>query len=98
MPKALLKSGIKLHYQQIGEGPDLVMIHGLTGNQAVWHLRIVPSLFDRYRILTYDLRGHGHSDVPPSGYSADDMATDLEQLLDELGIGPVSLVGHSYGA
>ncbi len=64
MPKATLTSGLRLHYQQVGEGPDLVMVHGLTGNLAVWHLRIVPELADRYRVLTYDLRGHGHSDVP----------------------------------
>ena len=44
MPKATLKSGVKLHYQQVGEGPDLVMIHGLTGNLAVWHLKMIPML------------------------------------------------------
>ena len=42
MPKVALKSGVRLHYQQIGEGPDLVMIHGLTGNLAVWHLQHHP--------------------------------------------------------
>lgn len=98
MPKALLRSGIKIHYQQIGEGPDLVLIHGLTGNLAVWHLRIVPQLWDHFRILTYDLRGHGYSDVPPTGYSTDDMIADLEGLLDELGIAQADLVGHSFGA
>ena len=43
MPKVTLSSGLRLHYQQVGEGPDLVMVHGLTGNLAVWHLQIVPS-------------------------------------------------------
>lgn len=98
MPKATLESGIKLHYQQIGEGPDLVMIHGLTGNLAVWHLKIIPMLWDHYRILTYDLRGHGYSDVPPSGYTLDQMVTDLEELLDALDIRRAALVGHSFGA
>lgn len=98
MPKALLKSGLKIHYQQVGEGPDLVLIHGLTGNLAVWHLKIVPLLWDHFRILTYDLRGHGYSDMPPSGYSAGDMAGDLKNLLDTLGIERASLVGHSFGA
>jgi pimeloyl-ACP methyl ester carboxylesterase len=98
MPKARLPSNITLHYQQIGTGDDLVMIHGLTGNLAVWQLQIIPMLWDDNRILTYDLRGHGYSEVPPSGYSADDMATDLGDLLDELGIGRISLVGHSFGA
>src|SRR3954447_26799260 len=98
MPKALLKSGLKLHYQRTGRGPDLVMIHGLTGNLAVWHLKIIPMLMDRFRTLSYDLRGHGYSEMPPSGYSSDDMARDLEGLLDKLGIEQADLVGHSFGA
>lgn len=98
MPKATLPSGLKIHYQCAGRGPDLVMIHGLTGNLAVWHLKIIPMLKDHFRILTYDLRGHGYSDVPPSGYSATDMAGDLEGLLDHLGVEQANLVGHSYGA
>lgn len=98
MPKVQLRNGVTLHYQQVGKGPDLVMIHGLTGNLAVWHLKIVPMLWDHFRILTYDLRGHGYSDVPPAGYSADDMAVDLDGLLEALDIEHASLVGHSYGA
>ena len=98
MPKATLPSGLRLHYQQIGEGPDLVMVHGLTGNLAVWHLQIVPTLCEHFRVLTYDLRGHGHSDAPPSGYSPDAMAEDLCDLLDVLEIERPLIAGHSYGA
>jgi pimeloyl-ACP methyl ester carboxylesterase len=98
MPKALLKSGLKLHYQRSGKGPDVVMIHGLTGNLAVWHLKIIPMIMDRFRVLSYDLRGHGYSDMPPTGYSATDMANDLKELLDVLEIEEVDLVGHSFGA
>jgi pimeloyl-ACP methyl ester carboxylesterase len=98
MPKVLLASGLSVHYQQLGEGPDVVMVHGITGNLAVWHLHIVPALCDRYRVLTYDLRGHGYSDTPPTGYSPDDMATDLLELLDALEIERPVVIGHSYGA
>jgi pimeloyl-ACP methyl ester carboxylesterase len=98
MPKIVLSSGVRIHYQQVGEGPDLVMVHGITGNLAVWHLRIVPALLDRFQMLTYDLRGHGYSDAPPTGYSPDDMATDLLQLLDALEIDRPVVIGHSYGA
>jgi len=98
MPKVTLSDGARLHYQQIGEGPDLVMVHGLTGNLAVWHLKIIPMISHRFRTLTYDLRGHGYSDVTPSGYAADDMANDLLQLLDALEIERPAIVGHSYGA
>jgi pimeloyl-ACP methyl ester carboxylesterase len=98
MPKVQLRSGLTLHYQQVGSGPDLVMVHGLTGNLAVWHLHLVPALCDQFRILTYDLRGHGYSDKPASGYSADDMAADLIELLDARGIDRAAVVGHSFGA
>jgi pimeloyl-ACP methyl ester carboxylesterase len=98
MPKILLERGFQLHYQQVGRGPDLVMIHGLTGNLAVWHLKIIPMLWDHFRILTYDLRGHGYSEAPPTGYAADDMAEDLREVLDTLEIEQPAIVGHSYGA
>jgi pimeloyl-ACP methyl ester carboxylesterase len=98
MPKVTLPSGLRLHYQRVGQGPDLVMIHGITGNLAAWHLQIVPILSDRFRILTYDLRGHGMSDVPPTGYTPDDMAGDLLGLLDALEIERPALAGHSFGA
>ncbi len=98
MPKVTLESGARLHYQQIGDGPDLVMIHGLTGNLAVWHLHIIPLISNRYRTLTYDLRGHGYSEITPSGYSCDQMAADLLELLDALEIERAPIVGHSYGA
>ena len=98
MAKATLPSGVRIHYQRVGEGPDLVMVHGLTGNLAVWHLRIVPELTGSFRVLTYDLRGHGHSDAPPSGYTLESMAGDLLELLDELEIERPLIAGHSYGA
>ena len=98
MPKVVLDNGLTLHYQQVGDGPDVVMVHGITGNLAVWHLQIVPALSDRFRVLTYDLRGHGYSDTPPSGYTPDDMADDLLGLLDALEIERPAIVGHSYGA
>jgi pimeloyl-ACP methyl ester carboxylesterase len=98
MPKVTLDSGIRLHYTQSGTGPDLVLIHGLTGNLAVWHLHIVPLLWDRFTVTTYDLRGHGYSSMPPTGYDADRMADDLAGLLEALEIERPSLVGHSYGA
>ncbi len=97
MPK-VLADGINFHYWQVGEGPDMVMVHGLNGNLAVWHLRMVPTLRKEYRVTTYDLRGHGRSDMPPTGYTTEDMARDLRNIMDALGIERAHLVGHSLGA
>jgi pimeloyl-ACP methyl ester carboxylesterase len=97
MPKLKI-NGIDLHYITVGKGSDVVMVHGFLGNLAVWHLQIVPQLRNFYSITTMDLRGHGYSQVTPSGYTAAEMANDLKGLLDALGIQRVSLVGHSYGA
>lgn len=74
------------------------MIHGLTGNLAIWHFTTVPVFRKQYRITTYDLRGHGKSDMPPRGYTTKDMAEDLLGLMDTLGIEKAHLLGHSLGA
>ena len=97
MPK-IQANGVELHYLTMGDGPHMVMLHGFLGNQAVWHLQIAPQLRHRFRVLTYDLRGHGYSQVTPAGYTAADLAEDLRGLLDALGIEKTIVVGHSYGA
>jgi len=96
MPKATIR-GIRINYLQTGEGPDLVLLHGLASDHAFWFLRFAPALRDRWRITLFDLRGHGHSDAPPTGYSTRDMAGDLDGLLDHLGLAGVHLAGHSFG-
>ncbi len=97
MPKIDI-NGVNLHYITTGTGPEVVMLHGFLGNLAVWHLQIVPQLRDRYRITTPDLRGHGYSELTPTGYTCKDLADDLLGLMDRLGIERPILVGHSYGA
>lgn len=97
MPKVNV-NGIDLHYLAVGHGSDLVLVHGFLGNLAVWHLQIAPQLRKFCRVTTYDLRGHGYSELTPTGYTACQMASDLEGLLDVLNIRKATLVGHSYGA
>lgn len=97
MAKALV-NGINIHYYQVGEGADLILLHGLTGNLAVWHFTLAPRMREEYRITTYDLRGHGRSDMPPTGYTTDHMVADLLGLMDHLGIEKAHLLGHSLGA
>lgn len=97
MPKIQV-GGLNFHYWQSGQGPDLVLVHGLGGNLAGWHLTMVPQLQRDYRVTTYDLRGHGRSDSTRSGYTTRDMAEDLRGLMDALHIGTARIVGHSWGA
>lgn len=94
----LLVNGFQMHCQQLGSGPPLVMVHGMTGNLAIWHMAIAPALAPDYRVTTYDLRGHGYSDAPPTGYRTADHAHDLKHLLDVLGIEKAPIMGHSFGA
>jgi pimeloyl-ACP methyl ester carboxylesterase len=92
-------NNLAFHYWISGQGPDtVVLVHGLGGNLAGWHLTMVPELQLTYRVVTYDLRGHGRSDAPPAGYTTGDMVRDLAALLDALGIEKATLVGHSWGA
>jgi pimeloyl-ACP methyl ester carboxylesterase len=90
--------GVKFHYQQAGDGPDLYLIHGVTGDLSIWYLcQAIQTLSAKYRVTAYDLRGHGYSDAPPTGYTSADHAADLFALMDELGAEKASLVGHSFG-
>ncbi len=89
---------VRLHYQQFGEGPEVVLVHALTSNMAVWlGTPLVYALAEQFRVTLYDLRGHGNSEVTPGGYTSENMARDLYGLLEELSIERPYLVGHSFG-
>ena len=91
-------NGTRLYYQQTGSGPDVVLVHAVTSNQAVWVFGgLVDALAGDFRVTTYDLRGHGASARPATGYTSAAMAEDLRQLHAALGLGPALLVGHSFG-
>jgi pimeloyl-ACP methyl ester carboxylesterase len=92
-------NGLNLHVQQQGEGPDVVLIHGVTGDLSIWMLSgAMQALAPTHRVTAYDIRGHGYSDAPPIGYTSADHAEDVFALMDHLGIEDARLVGHSFGA
>jgi pimeloyl-ACP methyl ester carboxylesterase len=94
----IVVNGTRLFYQQSGDGPDVVLVHAVTSNQAVWVFSgLIGDLAANYRVTSYDLRGHGASDTPPTGYTSAAMAEDLVGLHAALGLGPACLVGHSFG-
>ncbi|HEY4245017.1 MAG TPA: alpha/beta hydrolase [Kofleriaceae bacterium] len=94
----VIANHIDLHVQEIGSGSPVVMLHGLLiGSLAAWYLTAAPALAASHRVVTFDLRGHGRSAVPPDGYGVASMARDLGGLVDALDLPPVDLVGHSWG-
>jgi len=98
MPK-LIANRINFHYQQAGEGPDVVLIHGVTGDLSIWFLCEAMGVLGRsFRVTAYDLRGHGYSDVTRDGYTSADQARDVMAIMDALDIDRAMLLGHSFGA
>jgi pimeloyl-ACP methyl ester carboxylesterase len=92
---------LKFHYQQAGPAgaPDVVLIHGVTGNLAVWMLSgLMTKLGKQFRVTAYDMRGHGYSDTPPDHYTTSDMAADFALLHRALDLRPAFVMGHSFGA
>ena len=90
-------NGARLAWQQMGEGPDLLLVHGLATNRAFW-FGAATELQRSHRVTLFDLRGHGYSSRPPGGYSARDFGADIVGLMDGLGIARAALAGHSYGS
>lgn len=79
------------------KGDTVVFLHFSGANLIMWE-RALPHFLDRYRVLLVDLRGHGKSEAPESGYHMDAMARDVVGVLRHLGIERAHVVGSSMGA
>ncbi len=93
-------NNIKFHYQLLGKGDKLVVfVHGLVmDNLSSWYFTLGNKVSGFAKALMYDLRGHGKTQRPETGYDADTMVADLSELLKALDITKkVYLVGNSYG-
>ncbi len=90
--------GIKLHYLEWGERgkPDLLLVHGWTSFATSWS-GVAEHFCHRYHIVAPDLRGHGESDKPATGYRLRDFAEDIRQLIANLNLQKPAYVGHSWG-
>jgi len=89
-------NGTSIHYRIAGSGHPFVFTHGGDLDSSSWDSQVV-FFSDRYRVITYDTRGHGRSELPESGYRVDDCVEDLHQLLDHLGVERTYLAGLSMG-
>jgi non-heme chloroperoxidase len=95
--------GLRLHVREWGnaDGPPILFIHGWSQNHLCWARQYESSLADEFRLVAYDLRGHGMSDAPlePEQYGAAALwADDVAAIIDELDLDRTVFVGWSYGA
>jgi pimeloyl-ACP methyl ester carboxylesterase len=86
----------KLSYHRSGRGAPLLLVHGFPLDHAFWN-PLLPHLEAHFDCIAPDLRGFGDSPATESGYSLDDMAADLNMLLDALRLPGAFLAGHSMG-
>ena len=102
MAEVVANSGLlkntKVHVEDTGgSGRSVVLIHGWPLSSAAWKDQTPALEAAGYRVVAYDRRGFGQSDVPGKGYDYDTLAEDLEGVLDELELRDVTLVGFSMG-
>jgi len=89
-------AAVDVSYRIEGQGPALYLVHGIGARKTTWD-KIIAGLKDRFTCVSYDLRGHGESPIPPTPYTLDDLVDDLEALRRKLGHDRIHLVGHSLG-
>ncbi len=91
-------NGLRLRLWQLGQhGRPIVLLHGFTSSAWRTWKHVAPLLAARYRTFWYDLRGHGESDKPPTGYAYADYAADARAVCAALGLEQLILAGHSLG-
>src|SRR5579859_628269 len=91
--------GYRMAYREWGApaaATALVLIHGITSSSLSW-VRVAPRLAAGRRVIAVDLKGHGDSDRPATGYRLADQADEVAGLCTALGLADVSLIGHSWG-
>ena len=90
-------NGVRLFYTLAGDaGSPLVLVHGSWADHRDWDL-VAPVFAKRFRVLTYDRRGHGQSECPPEQGSVEEDAADLAALIEHLRLAPAHIVGLSLG-
>jgi len=89
-------NGINIHYVIEGQGAPVVFLHGWPEFWYSWRHQI-PILSERYQVIVPDMRGFGYSDKPLHGYDTKSAASDIYELVRQLGHQKVSIVAHDIG-
>jgi pimeloyl-ACP methyl ester carboxylesterase len=91
---------VELNVVVIGEGPEVLLVHGFPDDHTVWRNQIPALVKAGYRVVALDTRGCGESEIKPreDDYAIEKLVDDLVALLNGLGVAKVRLVGHDWGA
>jgi pimeloyl-ACP methyl ester carboxylesterase len=89
-------NGFRMHYVTAGSGYPLVLLHGWPQSWYEWR-HVIPALAERYTVIVPDLRGLGDSEKPMTGFDKRTMASDVRELVTQLGHERVGVVGHDWG-
>lgn len=88
---------VKLHYCDFGSGKPVILIHGWPSTSQMWEYQLAPLAEAGLRVIAYDRRGFGRSSVPFQAYTYDHLAADLNEVIEQLDLNDVTLVGFSMG-
>ncbi|MDO9434434.1 alpha/beta fold hydrolase [Hydrogenophaga sp.] len=97
IPSAKGSTPVELHYQDVGQGAPVVLIHGWPLSGRSWEAQVPALVQAGHRVIAYDRRGFGQSSQPWDGYDYDTFAADLDALLKGLSLKDATLVGFSMG-
>lgn len=90
--------GLQVHYEVAGEGPPLMLLHGASSDGQAQFADLLPTLARASLVYTPDARGHGGTRWDPAlGFSTTDLAADVLDFADALGLGTFHLFGYSMG-
>jgi len=92
------RDGVRIYYEDEGRGPALLLTHGYSATLRMWEPQVV-ALANRFRVIRWDMRGHGASDSPedPSAYTHAATVADMAAVLDVAGVDRAAIGGLSLG-
>ena len=97
MPYLTMSDGIKLYYENYGEGETLVFCHGLNSSHNA-NKELYDEFREDFNIVIYDQRGHADSDKSKIHMNIQRLGQDLNEIIKSLNLENVTLIGHSLGA
>ena len=93
---SIKSNGIDTYYERHGQGPGMLLIHGLGNDSREWG-PLIEKLEGGLTLISYDMRGSGRSSAPKGKYTMEELARDAAGLLEEVAEAPIDVLGFSMG-